>query len=116
MLSEPPSANSNPIWPNTFQTNFEALKQELQDLDRQLQALTANGADIPLVASHPVYDYLAQRYGLNLKSVLWEPDVMPDEVQWQELETLVKEHPAQWMLWEAEPNPRNPRKIRGNGY
>ncbi len=44
------------------------------------------------MASHPVYYYLSQRYGLNLKSVLWEPDVVPDEVQWQELEKILETH------------------------
>lgn len=67
------------------------------------------------MASHPVYDYLAQRYGLNLKSVLWEPDVIPDKVQWQELQTLLKAHPAKWMIWEAEPEPASVEKLRAIG-
>jgi zinc transport system substrate-binding protein len=30
-----------------------------------------------LLASHPVYQYLARRYGLNLRSLVWETDEVP---------------------------------------
>ena len=39
----------------------------------------------PLLASHPVYDYLAARYGLNFRDVLWEPETFPDEEPWAEI-------------------------------
>ena len=47
----------------------------------------------------------AQRYGLNMQSVHWEPDAEPDAVMWQELEDILETHPAKIMLWEDEPRP-----------
>ena len=55
------------------------------------------------MVSHPVYDYLAQGYGLNAKSVHWEPDEVPDDRQLTELRNILKDHPAKWMIWEGEP-------------
>ena len=99
----------------TFEANFKTLKQELQGLDEKLQAITSANSDVPLVASHPVYDYLSQRYGLNLKSVLWEANVVPDEVQWQELKKILKEHPARWMIWEEPPNEESVARLKAIG-
>jgi len=64
---------------DTFSTNFHALEHDLLDLDARLEAITARDHAQPLLASHPVYQYLARRYSLNLKSVMWEPDAMPPE-------------------------------------
>lgn len=87
----------------TLDNNFAALEQDLLDLDKQMKSLGEGIKDKPLVASHPVYQYLARRYSLNLKSVLWEPDVMPPESEWQALKSLLGRHPAKWMFWEGEP-------------
>jgi zinc transport system substrate-binding protein len=88
---------------NTFAANARALEQALLDLDSRLKAIVATAPEKPLIASHPVYQYLARRYGLNLKAVMWEPETVPDEDQWMQLERLLREHPAGWMLWEGEP-------------
>jgi zinc transport system substrate-binding protein len=69
----------------------------------------------PLVASHPIYDYFARRYDLNIRSVLWEPGDMPDSRQWLELETLLKNHPAKWMIWEGEPNSQSVEQLKSLG-
>ncbi|MEK6235939.1 MAG: metal ABC transporter substrate-binding protein, partial [Planctomycetales bacterium] len=61
---------------------FESLKIELLDLDRRLQETFQAQPDRPLLASHPVYQYFAARYGLNLQSVHWEPGEYPDEKSW----------------------------------
>jgi zinc transport system substrate-binding protein len=57
----------------------EALKDELDALDERMSALSRLWGSQPLVASHPVYHYLARRYGMNLRSVLWEPENVPDD-------------------------------------
>jgi zinc transport system substrate-binding protein len=46
---------------------------------------------------------MARHYELNLKSVHWEPDEMPQESQWNEIRELLRTHPAKWMIWEDEP-------------
>ncbi len=87
-----------------FDTNFAALQSDLEALDARLVWLTRNAGDTPLLASHPVYQYFARRYGLNLESVHFEPDDMPDEAAWSALEQLVASHPARWMIWEGQPS------------
>jgi zinc transport system substrate-binding protein len=93
----------NPEHGDYFRANHAALVADLAALDRDLSAVVADLPDRPLVASHPVYQYLAKRYGMNLKSVMWEPDVSPNLAQWRELDHLRESHPARWMIWEGEP-------------
>ena len=100
-----------------FATNYKALEQDLTNIDEQIATLVEGSTDQnqPLLASHPVYDYLAARYGLNLRSFLWEPETFPDEEQWAELESLLAEHPAEWMIWEGDPLPESVERLRQLG-
>jgi zinc transport system substrate-binding protein len=81
----------------------EGLKAALAALDARLEAAGKRLAGRPLLGSHPVYQYLARRYGLSLVEVHWEPDVVPDEVALGDLKEILAEHPAAVMLWEGEP-------------
>jgi len=92
-----------PALDDDFKRGFEALEQELLSLDAELMKIIRNNSS-PVFASHPVYQYLTRRYGLNLKSVTWEPDELPPEDQWTGFQSLLVEYPAQWMLWEDDPN------------
>lgn len=98
-----------------FEANFAQLERALLDLDRQLEDAIANSErkDQPLLASHPVYDYLAERYGLNLRSILWEPEVVPDESEWQELEAQLRDRPATAMIWEGTPDAQSVARLQG---
>ena len=89
-----------------------------QGLLRKLSALNASVLDWqnqPIIASHPVYDYFARRYQINLESVVWEPDAYPDDESWQSLKNLLERHPAQWMIWEAEPLPKTKERLQQMG-
>jgi zinc transport system substrate-binding protein len=86
-----------------FQKNYAALEQDLMALDRTLKQMVSKDRARPLVVSHPVYDYFARRYALNIKSVHWEPDEIPTNEQMMTLNRILKEHPAKWMVWEGEP-------------
>jgi len=94
---------------------LEALNDELLALDARLARISAATPSRPLLGSHPVYQYLARRYGLNLRSVLWEPDAAPTPQQWGELDAILGEHPARWMLWEAEPTSETASRLRALG-
>jgi zinc transport system substrate-binding protein len=83
--------------------NFTALKAELEVLDTRLLAVGKRLANAPLVASHPVYHYLARRYALNVRPVLWEPETLPDDKAMEELKGILATHPAKWMIWEGDP-------------
>jgi zinc transport system substrate-binding protein len=88
---------------DVFQKNYQKLEQDLLKLDQDLKTLISKDPSRPLVVSHPVYDYFARRYGLNIKSVHWEPGEIPTNIQMMELYSILKEHPAKWMIWEGKP-------------
>lgn len=92
------------------------LADELDQLDAAFEATAEKIGDRPLVASHPVYQYFARRYGLDLKSVHWEPDALPDDAARKELRDLLAEHPATAMLWEGEPIPEAVELIASEDY
>lgn len=87
----------------TIAENLAALEKDLRALDAGFKEVTRDGNREPLLASHPVYQYFARRYELNLRSVHWEPDEMPAASQWSSLDKLLEDHPAKWMIWEAPP-------------
>jgi zinc transport system substrate-binding protein len=99
----------------TFADNFAALEADLLQLDERLKAITAQKTMFPLVASHPIYQYLARRYHLNLKMMVWEPDADPGRAEWQKLKKQLKGFPALWMLWEGEPLPESADRLRDMG-
>ncbi|MEW6039871.1 MAG: metal ABC transporter substrate-binding protein [Pseudomonadota bacterium] len=82
---------------------LKALQADLAGLDSEVKRITAARPGLPLMASHPVYQYLARHYGLNLRSVHWEPGEMPPETEWTGLDKTLARHPAKTMLWEARP-------------
>ena len=92
-----------PTQADRLHRRYESLELELARLDAKLSEATSKFRGQPMVASHPVYQYFARRYGLNLRSVHWEPDDMPSEEHWAALQTLLESHPARWMIWEAPP-------------
>ena len=104
-----------PALKDTFQRNYGELEKELLKLDRNLKALVSKDQARPLVVSHPVYDYFARRYGLNIKSVHWEPDEIPTTEQMLKLHSILKDHPAKWMIWEGESIKESVERLKAIG-
>ena len=98
-----------------FRKNLAALENDLLGLDRQITEIVSIDKNKPLLASHPVYDYLQNRYSLNLKSLHWEPDEEISYRQWNELQETLQNHPAQWMIWEGEPMQKSVEKLQDSG-
>jgi zinc transport system substrate-binding protein len=108
-------AKRRPAHKQTFRTNFEELKKDLESLDQRIEKIVAQARTRPLVFSHPVYQYLIRRYQLNAKSVHWEPDEVPTAKQWKELDDLLAKHPAKWMIWEGEPQKETSEGLQQRG-
>jgi zinc transport system substrate-binding protein len=87
----------------------------LIDIDSRLAAAAENLGNQPLIFSHPVYQYLIHRYGLNGVEIHWEPDVAPDGHAWGHLEEKLKTHPAKVMLWEGQPLEATVRALQKRG-
>lgn len=88
---------------STLRSNADALVADLDALDAELQRVASAIGDTPLVASHPVYQYLARRYGLRIEALMWEPEMTITDENLAELEAIRTDHPAAWMIWEGEP-------------
>ena len=94
-----------------FRERFAALEADLLALGQELEAVAALLGDRPLLFSHPVYQYLEKRYGLNGSSVHWEPEEMPADSQWNALRSVLRDHPATLMIWEGEPLPETRQRL-----
>jgi zinc transport system substrate-binding protein len=105
----------NPEQREAFQKSYRALEKDLIALDRDIKAVVSKDPSTPLLVSHPVYDYFARRYGLNIRSVHWEPDEMPSAGQWLELQKILKEHSAKWMIWEEEAMRQSVERLKSIG-
>jgi len=98
-----------------FQKNYVALEKDLMALDKTIKEVVSNNRARPLVVSHPVYDYFARRYGLNIRSVHWEPDDILTNEQMMELNSILKKHPAKWMIWEGNPMKQSVERLQTIG-
>lgn len=108
-------AQARPEKAKQFEEGLNRLVADLEALDRDLDVTFKPLASKPLLASHPIYQYLARRYGLRLKSVTWEPDEVPDAAEWRTLEVLLKKHAVQVMLWEGAPHAETAARLKGVG-
>jgi len=95
--------------------NFEELKEDLLELDKQMTAIGNSIAQAPLFASHPIYQYLTRRYKMNIRMLMWEPDKDPGENEWGNLQQIMEQHPAGSMLWEGEPLTESKRRLQALG-
>jgi zinc transport system substrate-binding protein len=108
-------AQMKPDRVDEFQSNYAMLARDLKDMDKSIREIISKDPSQPLIGSHPVYDYFSRRYGLNMKSVHWEPDEIPSNAQWAELKALLENHPARWMVWEGKPMQASVDKLKSTG-
>ena len=105
-------------WPEhkgQFEAQFEKLARELEALDGEINEIAKGATGVPVLFSHPVYEYFSRRYRINGRSVHWEPEEMASDAMWQELTTLLRSHPAKWMIWEGKPSSDISAKLAGLG-
>ena len=108
-------ARARPQHEEAFDEGFAELERDLLDLDGRLSEIVSADSARALLASHPVYQYLAARYCMEMRSVHFEPDKVPSPAMWRDLRGILEEHPARWMLWEAEPLPATASQLRELG-
>ena len=91
------------------------LEQRLAQLDREMRQAFDGLQGAPVVFSHPVYQYLQHRYGINGRSLHWEPGEDPGVKAWLDFQNLLREYPAGLMVWEDQPLPETAGKLRESG-
>ena len=84
-------------------SRFSELASDLTELDARLRAAAAAWGDRPVLASHPVYQYLADAYDLQIQSLHFEPTEPLDSDALRALDAAREKHPGKLMLWEAAP-------------
>lgn len=95
-----------------LEANFARLAADLDALDAGFREVSASDPRRPLLASHPAYNYLVRRYGWNLANLDLDPETMPTDAQFEEIRTILADHPAKFLLWESEPLPEIAARFR----
>ena len=99
----------------TMEKNADSLFADLDKLDGQLKEIGGSLRGVPLLASHPVYQYLARAYGLSIRSLHWEPETVPDDSAMKDLEKITVDHSAAVMIWEGPPAVESVAKLKEKG-
>ena len=86
-----------------YRERLGSLHVRLAALDDGLRIAFETFGEQTIIFSHPVYQYLAARYGLTGISVHWEPGEDPGIKAWIDFQKLLRSHPAELMIWEDEP-------------
>ena len=79
-----------------------ALLADLATLDETGDALVT-GTPVPVLASHPRYEYLGHAYGFDIAALDWTAGVAPDAGQIAELEARMMDTGARLLIWEVDP-------------
>lgn len=79
------------------------LQSRISDWDNALAVVGEKLRGAPVLYSHPVYQYLDRAYAFNGLALHWEPAEYPSPEQWTALTEVLAQHPAQLMLFEAQP-------------
>ncbi len=91
---------------------YTSLRDQLDLLHKELDdALKVRKG---YYGSHPVYQYLASGYGVEIVSVHWEPGENITTEQWHEFEELM-DHGFNIMLWEGEPGMKTKALLKEKG-
>lgn len=94
--------------------NFQSLLAELQSLDTELSTAFNLPDDTVIIFSHPVYQYLAKKYGIQAETMHWEPDqsVTPEDMS----QVAGISDRLGLVIWEAEPLAVNINALSVAGY
>ncbi len=97
--------------------NLKALKKDLVWLDSLLEQVVMGKQGMPVLASHPVYQYLGRRYSLNFGSLHWEPGEYPGDEEWARFSSVLEKYDynAKWMIWERAPLEKTVKKLESMG-
>lgn len=88
------------------------LIANLEALDRGYAGVIAQLRGVPLIFSHPVYQYFQARYQIDGRSVHWEPEQAPSQQQLDTLATQLQALPAKAMIWEGQPLAESVAKLK----
>jgi len=87
-----------------FTKNLGMLEEALTELDQQMEVAFIPYHEKHVYASHPVYQYLGERYALHIHSEHWEPGEKVDNADVKAFLKTIDKNESTIMLWEGEPH------------
>ncbi|MGG3887730.1 metal ABC transporter substrate-binding protein [Metabacillus fastidiosus] len=85
-----------------FDNNYEALKANLEALDKQFKTVVEKAPKKEILVSHAAYGYWQERYGIEQISVLGlSPTQEPSQKQLQNIIETAKKHNIKYVLFES---------------
>jgi zinc transport system substrate-binding protein len=90
-----------------LEKNRRSLAADLDALDASFRALPKP----PLLCSHPAYNYIARRYGWDIRNLNLDPGEMPGGDAMAEIAQILESHPAKVLIWEDAPAPEIAEKM-----
>lgn len=96
-----------PAHKDEFEKNYEALKKQLDDLDKEFQSAVNTAKTKEVLVSHAAYGYWEHRYGIKQIAVAGlSASEEPSQKQLTEIAQLAKEHQLQYILFETFATPK----------
>jgi zinc transport system substrate-binding protein len=101
-----------------FGEAYDSLIGDLAAWDETASAAFASLTEAQVVFSHPVYQYMQRKYGLQGETVMWEPDEPVSQADIRGLAGTADVASAELKLvvWEAEPLEETRVALRELGY
>jgi zinc transport system substrate-binding protein len=95
-------AKADPEHEGDYQEGFRGLADDLAALDQRLSELPT--PEWTILTAHPAYNYLARRYGWEVKYFFFDPEEMPSAENLEEVRDYVDKHGSRVMIWEGTPS------------
>ena len=97
----------------TFEANFEALEEELLDLDKEFSKMADSAPKKEFLISHDAYSYWESRYGLKQLSVSGlSPSQEPTQKQLEDIIETAKSYKLKYMLFEQNATPKPAKAVQ----
>jgi len=88
-----------------FNKNVKQIVSKLQSIDKKLTELSKAKNGKLVLASHPAYNYIARRYGWEIKSFDLDPEAKPEADAILAFRNfLAEDRECKYMLWESKPS------------
>jgi zinc transport system substrate-binding protein len=97
-------ARTDPTNSVHYDRALKTLAVDLQELDREFTRILSTAGGWRLAANHPAYNYLARRYGLNIRSFDFDPTRVPSEEQLSQFAAWAAGTDPLVLLWETKPD------------
>ncbi|WP_082235426.1 metal ABC transporter solute-binding protein, Zn/Mn family [Halobacillus massiliensis] len=97
----------NPEQEETFNENFENLKEKLENLDKEFQTEIESLPGNKIIVSHAAYGYWEKNYGIEQISVSGlSPENEPSQKEVQNIVETAEDHGLNYVLFEQNITPR----------